>query len=233
MGSGLSKKREEEGNSDVDPGEKKRKRSGGKRNKRGIEAFLIVKEEGGNKRDKSDSLKVLGECWRMAQPSPCYFRPSSPPPPSVEFESDFLLLLLLLLLLSRGRRRHLNPPPPKRRGERHCCVLKKEGAKTSRRQPRSDDDVITSFLRNSPSPLLCSISSSFLMLSSLACRVCFWVSMRVSSSCGEAKEKSRFKSMFHTKFSSVFAPKKYVWYQKFYVARCCRCHLNPFDSSSL
>jgi hypothetical protein len=33
-----------------------------------------------------------------------------------------------------------------------------------------------------PSPLLCSISSSFLMLSSRACRVCFCVSIRVSSS---------------------------------------------------
>lgn len=36
---------------------------------------------------------------------------------------------------------------------------------------------------NLPSPLLCSISSSFLMLSSRACRVCFCVSIRVSSSC--------------------------------------------------
>ena len=35
----------------------------------------------------------------------------------------------------------------------------------------------------SPSPLLCSISSSFLMLSSRACSVCFCVSIRVSSSC--------------------------------------------------
>ena len=33
-----------------------------------------------------------------------------------------------------------------------------------------------------PSPLVCSISSSFLMLSSLALSVCFWVSILISSS---------------------------------------------------
>ena len=38
-------------------------------------------------------------------------------------------------------------------------------------------------LSNLPSPLFCSISSSFLMLSSLAVSVCFCVSILISSSC--------------------------------------------------
>lgn len=38
------------------------------------------------------------------------------------------------------------------------------------------------FFAHLPSPLLCNISNNFLMLSSLACRVCFCVSIRPSSS---------------------------------------------------
>lgn len=44
---------------------------------------------------------------------------------------------------------------------------------------------------NSPSPLLWSISRSFLMLSSLAWRVCFCVSILVSSSCKKKRERDQ------------------------------------------
>ena len=39
-----------------------------------------------------------------------------------------------------------------------------------------------------PSPLFCSISSSFLMLSSLAVNVCFCVSIRISNSCEDLQD---------------------------------------------
>lgn len=48
---------------------------------------------------------------------------------------------------------------------------------------------------NSPIPLFCNISKSFLMLSSRAMRVCFCVSRRISSSYKKNKRKRRRKNM--------------------------------------
>ena len=49
-------------------------------------------------------------------------------------------------------------------------------------------------IRLIPSPLFCSISSSFLMLSSLAVNVCFCVSIRISNSCEDLHHVLQWQS---------------------------------------
>ena len=49
-----------------------------------------------------------------------------------------------------------------------------------------------------PSPLFCSISSSFLMLSSLAVNVCFCVSIRISNSCEDLHDLLQRQSKWST-----------------------------------
>ena len=63
-----------------------------------------------------------------------------------------------------------------------------------------------------PSPLFCSISSSFLMLSSLAVNVCFCVSIRISNSCEDLEDVLQPQSKTYLEACFFVHPSVPYWY---------------------